>query len=57
MCLTVCISGERGHRMGLSGIWEGCDVSHEGGRELFRIQEGGWWGKNSHDEGSLATKA
>ena len=30
-CECLCISGERGHRKGLSGMWKGCGVSREGG--------------------------
>ena len=43
-CECLCICRERGHKKGLSGMWEGRGVSREGGRELSRIREGGWWG-------------
>ena len=35
------------------GFGEGHGVSREGGRELFRIREGGCWGIDSDHEGSL----
>ena len=28
------------------GLGEGRGISREGGRELFRIREGGWWKHN-----------
>ena len=37
------------------GLGEGHGVSREGGRELFWIREGGWWGTDYVHEGSLAT--
>ena len=52
---NVCTSGRRGHRMGLSGVWEGkmCELRGEGWSSLgFEREAGG--GKNSHDEGTLA---
>ena len=40
-CECLCISGERGHRKGLSGVWEGHGVSQEGGeRALLDLR--GW---------------